>query len=101
MERRVFHRIVRFVRSFYFVAGVTFVVWIIFFDSNNLINQYHLNQKLSSLKGEKEFYESEIQRIEKDMAELSSDPKLLEKFVREKYMFQRKGEDIYIIEGEK
>lgn len=100
MAKSVFNNIFSFVKSFYFVAGLTFAIWITFFDSNNLINQYHLNQKLSSLKGEKAFYESEIQRIDKDMKELSNDPKLLEKFVREKYMFQRKGEDIYIVEEE-
>ncbi len=98
MKRGVIYRSFRFLRSFYFIAGVSFIVWITFFDNNNLINQYHLSKKLSSLKAEKQFYHEEIERLENDMEELSSDPELLEKFVREKYMFQRKGEDIYIVE---
>ncbi len=101
MERWQSFFLFRALRSFYFWAGLVFVLWIAFFDSNNFVKQYHLGQKLSSLKAEKVFYETEIERIDKDMKELSSDPEMLEKFVREKYMFQRKGEDIYLVEEEK
>jgi cell division protein FtsB len=44
------------------------------------------------------YYQEEIKSLEEEMKELSSDPEQLEKFVREKYLFKKRGEDIFLIE---
>lgn len=85
------------VKNFYFITGVAFLLWVAFFDSNNLVQQYRLKQKLKNLQAEKEYYEKEIAEMEKRMKELNSDPVQLEKFAREKYLFKRKGEDVYLV----
>lgn len=85
-------------KSFYIIAGVTFIIWLVFFDNNNLFFHYEMKEKLELLDKQKRFYQTEIQTIEKEMSELKNDSRTLEKFAREKYFFKKKGEDIYIIE---
>ena len=85
-------------RNFYSLMGIAFLVWMIFLDSNDLINRYRLSAKLRSLEGEKRYYAEKIKEVEKDRAELMGTNELLEKFAREKYLMKRETEDIYIID---
>ena len=85
-------------RNFYFVTGATFLLWMIFLDSNDLINRYRLAAKLRALENEKEYYQEKIKEVEKDREELMGTTDLLEKFAREKYLMKKPSEDIFIIE---
>ena len=85
-------------RNFYFVTGISFLVWMIFLDSNDLINRFRLTNKLHTLESEKEYYQEKIQEVEKDRQELMGTTELLEKFAREKYLMKKQTEDIFIIE---
>ena len=84
-------------RSFYFITGFLFLVWMFFFDSNDFIRQYQMRSKLSELEHEKEFYEQKIVEVQKDRKELMSNPELLEKFAREKYLMRKPTETVYIV----
>ena len=84
-------------RNFYFVTGLTFLIWMTFLDSNDLINRYRLSAKLRSLENEKEYYQEKIKEVEKDRQELMGTTELLEKFAREKYLMKKPTEDIFII----
>lgn len=84
--------------NFYALFAIAFVVWMLFLDGNDLANQYIMYKKLENLESEKAFYEKEIQRIQEEREALFSNPKLLQKFARQKYLMKKKGEDIYIIE---
>ena len=84
-------------RNFYFVTGISFLVWMIFLDSNDLINRFRLTNKLHTLEGEKEYYQEKIREVEKDRQELMGTTELLEKFAREKYLMKKQTEDIFII----
>jgi cell division protein FtsB len=85
-------------RNFYFVTGITFLVWMIFLDSNDLINRYRLSAKLRALENEREYYQEKITEVEQDRQELMGTAQLLEKFAREKYLMKKQTEDIFIIE---
>ena len=85
-------------RNFYFITGMTFLVWMTFLDSNDLINRFRLSAKLRSLENEKEYYHEKIQAVEKDRQELMGTTQLLEKVAREKYLMKKQTEDIFIIE---
>ena len=85
------------IKNIYFLTAVVFLVWIIFFDSNSLRHQIYLNDKLNDLKTQKEYYSEQLKETQKDLEELNSDPEELEKFAREKYLFKRKDEDVYIV----
>ncbi|HBH22376.1 MAG TPA: septum formation initiator [Cytophagales bacterium] len=89
-----------FARNFYFITGCSFLVWMLFLDSNNLIAQFKLRNKLSDLNEEKEFYQQKIEEVKEDREQLLTDEEMLEKFAREKYLMKKKSEDLYVIEVE-
>lgn len=93
----MYKRIPKFFRNFYFVTSFLFLIWMLFFDSNDFITQYQMNRTLSNLEEEKEHYLLKMDEVQKDRKELMSDPKLLEKFAREKYLMKRPNEDVFII----
>jgi cell division protein DivIC len=87
-------------RNFYFVTAVSFLAWMIFLDSNDLISRFKMSSKLNSLEAEKEFYTEKIVEVEKDRKELLTNKELLEKFAREKYLMKKESEDLFIIQEE-
>ena len=93
-------RLPKFTRNFFFIFGCFFLFWLLFIDSNDLISQYRLDRKLESLEAEKEYYEARIDQVKQEREELFSDPELLEKFAREKYLMKKDNEDLYIITQE-
>ena len=86
-----------FTKNFYFITGSLFLLWVLFIDNNDLITQFQLQQKLNTLVNEKEYYQENIQQVEKDRKELLSNTELLEKFARERYFMKKESEDLYII----
>lgn len=91
-------RVLPLFRNFYFVAGLCFLIWMIFLDSNDLITRFKMSMKMRSLQNEKEFYQEKITEVKKDKQELTTNKQLLEKFAREKYLMKKPTEDIFIIE---
>ena len=87
----------RVVRSFYFLVGGAFVVWMLVFDANDLGKQADIYRKWQELGSEKQYYLDNIEVVKKDRAELMSSPALLEKFAREKYLMKRPGEDVFVL----
>ncbi|HTH55137.1 MAG TPA: septum formation initiator family protein [Cyclobacteriaceae bacterium] len=85
-------------RNFYAMTGISFLIWMTFLDSNDLITRFRMSSKLRSLENEKEFYQDRISEVEKDKQELTTNKELLEKFAREKYLMKKPKEDIFIIE---
>ncbi len=82
-------------------AILTFVfVWMLVFDSNNLIDLVQLRGEISELNEKKEFYNSEIEKLKKEEKELFTNKRNLEKFAREKYLMKKDNEDIFIIREE-
>ncbi|MFN5168450.1 MAG: FtsB family cell division protein [Cyclobacteriaceae bacterium] len=93
-------RVVPFFKNFYFSAGLFFIVWLAFFDSNDLVSRFRMSRKLNHLESEKEYYQEKIKEVEKDRHELMTNQELLEKFAREKYLMKKDTEDIFIIADE-
>jgi cell division protein FtsB len=93
----MFDRVPRWLRSFYFLTGLAFLVWMFLFDANDLVRQYDMYAKWQELQGDREYYLREIEKVKKDRAELLSSPELLEKFAREKYIMKRPGEDVFVL----
>ncbi len=97
----MFKRIPPVFRNFYSLTAIAFLVWMVFLDSNDLINRFRMSAKLRSLENERRYYSEKIVEVERDRAELMGTTELLEKFAREKYLMKRESEDIFIIDQEK
>lgn len=90
-------KLIKYSSNFYVVATLLFLFWIIFIDSNNLVNHFRLSQKLNQLEDQKEFYLEKKEKINGEREELLSNPELLEKFARERYLMKKQTEDLYVI----
>ena len=94
-------RLINLFKNKYFLVSLAFVVWMIFFDKNDLFSQYQYHQQVSKLKQERDFYQKQTAQVAKDLDELTSNPQKLEKFAREKYLMKKDNEDIFVIVKEK
>lgn len=88
-------------KNFYVLVAVCFFIWMMFFDINDLVNQYFSLRKLDELEEEKAFYTDKTLEVIREREEVLSKPHLLEKFAREKYLMKKKTEDIYVVEEKK
>jgi len=94
-------RLIGLFKNKYFWITAAFIVWMVFFDKNDLFSQYQYHEQLSKLKQERDFYTKETAKVNKDLDELTSDPAKLEKFAREKYLMKKDNEDVYVIVKDK
>jgi cell division protein FtsB len=82
----------------YLLTGAGFAVWILFVDDRDLITtQLKHKQELRKLEESKKYYEKQIAATRQELEQLKSDPALLEKYAREKYLMKRDNEDVYLI----
>jgi len=85
------------IRNKYIIASLAFLTWMLFFDRNDISSQYQYRSQLKELQLEKEFYLKETREVEIGLENLSTNPKKLEKFAREKYFMKKDNEDVYVI----
>ena len=84
-------------RNKYSLSLILFFVWIVFFDSNNIIERTFNLQKVHQLEKDKIFYEEKIKDDRAKLEELESNPANLEKFAREHYLMKKDNEDIFVV----
>ena len=94
-------RLIDLFKNKFFLVTVAFVVWMTFFDKNDLLSQYQYQQEVSKLEQERDFYKTETEKVSKDLEELTSNPQQLEKFAREKYLMRKDNEDVFVVVKEK
>ncbi|TDO21834.1 FtsB family cell division protein [Pedobacter duraquae] len=90
-------RLLTLFQNKYFLSAVAFVVWMLFFDKNDMLSQYEYRTEVNKLQVEKDFYEKEITHVKKDLDELTTDLNTAEKFAREKYFMKKDNEDVFVI----
>jgi cell division protein DivIC len=93
----MFKKILRIFINKYFLTFVAFAVWMIFFDSNNILTRKKYGEKLKDLRQEKNYYRGEIVKDSTLTQKLLTDSLALEKYAREKYLMRRDKEDVYIV----
>jgi cell division protein DivIC len=84
-------------RSFYFLFAFFFFIWLLFFDTNDLINQYRSMRTRNELLSDKAYYIEKIEEVKQEREALLKNKRLLEKFARERYLMKKQTEDVYII----
>ncbi|MEM9888162.1 MAG: hypothetical protein AAF849_19875 [Bacteroidota bacterium] len=81
-------------RSRYTLVILVFLVWILFFDTYDVLTQWRLSKTKTKLIEEKAYYEREIKQTREDKLDLERN---VEKFAREKYHMKRADEDVFVI----
>lgn len=97
MVKKVFKKIFSVLRNYYVLTIALFVVWMVFFDTNNLMSQYDNKKELKELLQQKKYYIDEINKNKETTLDLTTDITNLEKYAREKYLMKRDNEDIFLI----
>ena len=59
--------------------------------------QWRLTKQLWDLEDQKEYYKKKKGQIQQERNALFSNPELLEKFAREKYLMKKPTEDLYVV----
>jgi cell division protein FtsB len=80
----------------YLITVVAMVVWLMFFDKNDVFTQRELIVKCEKLQKEKEYYLTEISSHRQQLHELKTNKKSLETFSREKYLMKKDNEDVFV-----
>ncbi len=78
----------------YLLTGVGFLIWILFFDARDFITS-HFREKnqLNSLRKSKDYYEQQIAITRQELEQLKTNPSVLEKYARQKYLMKGDKED--------
>lgn len=84
-------------KSKYFIAGLAFIIWMGFFDRNDVGLQWKRLSELKKLQRSENRMLLQIAGTKSELELLKSNPATLEKYAREKFMMKRDNEDLYII----
>ncbi len=88
--------ILKILKNKYFLVVIGLIVWLLYFDKNDVFTQFELISKCNKLNAEKEYYISEIEKNKKEIVELQNNKKSLETFAREKYLMKKDNEDVFV-----
>ena len=86
-----------FLRNKFFLATTGFVVWMLFFDRNDIFIQRERRHELKALEESKIYFTREIAAERKFSEDLKKNPAAIEKFAREQYRMKRDSEDLFLI----
>ncbi|MCF8233007.1 MAG: septum formation initiator family protein [Bacteroidales bacterium] len=81
----------------YVLTFLIFLIWLIFFDQNNLVDRVRQMNRHEELQEEKKFYQQKIKKDSVKLHQLKTNEENLEEFAREEYYMKKENEDIYII----
>jgi cell division protein FtsB len=81
----------------YFISLTAFAAILLFLDKNDIFTQRERRKELRELQQSKKYYTTQIATESKELEALKSNPAILEKYAREKYLMKRDNEDLFII----
>ncbi len=87
----------RIFRNKYVLSMLFFIIWLLIFDRNNLVDRFRVMHRIRELEREKEYYLEKIGEDSRRLKELRTDKDNLEKSAREEYLMKKPDEDIFIV----
>jgi cell division protein FtsB len=87
----------KLIRFRYYILFGAFLLWMVFFDNNNLFYRISIAKEISAMEEMKTFHQKELVKLNQQKTELLGNAHHLEKFAREKYRMKRDNEDLFIL----
>jgi cell division protein DivIC len=87
----------KLIRFRYYIMFGAFLLWMLFFDSNNMFYRIAIARDISELKDMRALHVQALKDLNRQKAELSGNTANIEKFAREKYRMKRDNEDLFIL----
>lgn len=81
-----------------FLLGIAGILFITFFNENNVMQTYEYDMQIDSLKAEIKNTDDTLIYYKTLNEKLSTDRATMERIVREQYHMQKPNEDVYIFE---
>ena len=95
---RLLSRIPPILRNKYFLVFTAFVIWILFFDRNDVFVQFERRRELRQIEDSKAYFTRKIEEDRKISKDLQFNAAAIEKYAREKYLMKRDNEDLFLIQ---
>lgn len=86
--------------NFYKGTFFVWIIWVVFFDNNSVLNAVNSYQKRKKLESDTTYFYNKIKEARRDRDEVFGNNKMLEKWAREKYRMSKPNEDVFIIVDE-
>lgn len=81
----------------YLLTGVAFLVWIFFFDKNDIPSSINAVKSYKKLQQTELHLNKQIADTRKDLDLLKTNPQTIEKYARENYLMKKDNEDLFIV----
>ena len=95
---KILKHIPSFLKNKYLLTATAFTVWILFFDARDFITSHFKERnELLKLQQSEKYYEQQITATKQELQQLKTNPAVLEKYAREKYLMKRDNEDLFRI----
>jgi cell division protein DivIC len=95
---KILKHIPSFLKNKYLLTATGFTVWILFFDARDIITSHFKERgELLKLQQSEKYYEQQIAATKQELQQLKTNPAVLEKYAREKYLMKRDNEDLFRI----
>ena len=95
---KILTHIPSFLKNRYLLTAAFFVVWILFFDSRDLItSHFRERSELQKLQESKRYYEQQIALTKRELEQLKTNPAVLERYARERFLMKKGNEDLFRI----
>ena len=80
------------------ITIVAFVIFILFFNENSIMQGFEYNDKIDELKAKIQENTDTLNHYNNMLQQLNHNPEAMEKVVREHYHMQHANEDVYVFE---
>ena len=93
----IWKKVLPIIKNKFVLTIFIFIIWLLFFDRNNLVDRAKELHHLRQLERDKKYYIERIDKDSKRLKQLKTNNKNLEKFAREQYLMKKDNEDIFVI----
>jgi len=84
----------------YFLTLVFFIVWMFFFDPQDISSDISHQAKLKELKRNEQHMNQLIATTRQELEQLKTNAQTIERYERERYMMKKDNEDLFIVQAD-
>jgi len=95
--KRLFLKIWPYLKNKYVLTISIFVIWMLFFDQNNMMDRIRMGSEIRQLEDDREYYQGEILKDSASLSELTTNKENLEKYARTQYLMKKENEDVFVV----
>ena len=81
----------------YYILFGFFVIWMAFFDMNNLFYRYKIAREIDALEENIQEHKKAIVDLAQQKQYLFGNDRNLQRYAREKYLMKKDNEDVFVI----